>query len=253
MRRLWIITGATAGLGQQILAYIPVEDIVLRIGKTPIENRPVERQQIVELQADLGLPSLVDVKLQQAFDELLCTNIEVKPAVLINCAAENLITPTRFIEADDFERILNVNVVSPALIARTILHRVWRPDSLDQFVVVNIGSNAAKGAGAHSLAYVASKHALTGVTRSLARDYAGQAIIFQVNFGKLEGTRMTNYIDQQQAKLKGTSVAEERLRQSKSWAGGIEISLDAAANFVMNLISDPGIRQFNGGIFDYGC
>jgi NAD(P)-dependent dehydrogenase (short-subunit alcohol dehydrogenase family) len=252
MRKLWIITGSTSGLGQQILSYVPDEDVVLRIGKTPIGNRTFERQRfeqqrIVELQVDLGLPSLADSQLQQAM-----LDIDAKPAVLINCAAENLVTNTLFLCAPDFERILNVNVIAPALLARTVMGNKSILDN-DKIVIVNIGSNAAKGAGAHSLAYVASKHALTGVTRSLARDYADMAIIFQVNFGKLEGTGMSKYIDQRQADLRMVTVAEERERQSKGWAGGREIPLDAAANFIMNLLSDPGIRQFNGGIFDYGC
>lgn len=255
MRRLWVITGATRGLGNALLHMMPYDDMIIRIGRMPVQLRSETHQlgHVIDVCCDLSVPSIAEMLVSQAYDHVMSTNIEIEFAGLINCAAENLIIPTDDLSAADFERLLNVNVVSPALLARALIKKKWTPMPYNPVIVVNIGSNAAKGAGAHSLAYVASKHALTGVTRSLARDYNQRAITFQVNFGKLEGTEMSSLIDHRQAELRQIPVEQERIRQKAGWVGGREIPLESAAGFVMNLISDPNIDQLNGGIFDYGC
>ncbi|MFK7944317.1 MAG: SDR family NAD(P)-dependent oxidoreductase [Paracoccaceae bacterium] len=94
--------------------------------------------------------------------------------VLVNNAGLELITPitdpSPLVDAD-FARITEVNVVGTFSVIRTLL-----PQLKDGARIVNTASMWGKTAVAEFSAYCASKHAVIGLTRSLAQELAPRGI-----------------------------------------------------------------------------
>ena len=90
-------------------------------------------------------------------------------AILVNNAG--ITTSVKFTEIDDatWERIMRVNATGPFFCCRAVV-----PDMIAQRWgrIINVASTAALNGIAYSAPYSASKHALLGLTRSLALELA---------------------------------------------------------------------------------
>jgi len=239
--RTWMVTGGTSGLGEEILNVLCRS--AYRVGSRPIADR--ESAVVHDIRCDF-----TDWRGAVFEIERSIRTVGYLPNVLVNCAGKNLICETDEMEEQSFSDVFRVNVFFPLMLtAKLVKDNLFgvRP------IVVNIGSSASTQAGAYSAAYVASKHALTGVTRSLAKDYGDRIRVCQINFGKLGGTKMSRYIDQRQAELRGITVQEERDRQRFGWKDGKEIPLRAAAQFVIEMVEEDFSETENGGVVRYGC
>lgn len=154
--------------------------------------------------------------------------------VVINCAGINHIDVSDDFHLDHIFESLSVNVMSPVYLAHTLLAKCMQGNKAG--LVVNIGSTAAHAAGGNSLAYVMTKHALLGATRSLAKDWAKWDVsVVQYDLGKLAGTNMTDYIEHRQALMRGTTVEEERVRQN---ASGEPLAVESVAEEIVAAVLD---------------
>ena len=87
--------------------------------------------------------------------------------VLVNNAGLALNCPLEETSTADFDRLMAVNVRAPFLLCREALPALKRSD---RATIVNIGSVVAHVGYADQAAYTASKHALLGLTRALAKE-----------------------------------------------------------------------------------
>lgn len=250
-----MILGGTGGLGHELVKLyargpLNVFDRVIRVGTRVQELRqPVEvvgsKVQIGDLTWAAG--DSVDV-LRMGVQRLDHSTGAWWPDLVINCIGLNLIKPTMQLHSDDFMQVMRANVWSTVQAAQLLAQS---PDGLP--TLVSIGSSASDGAGAHSLAYVASKHALTGVTRSLTRDLGQLMSVVQINLPKLRGTEMSDYIDVSQAKSRGISVSEEQARQAFAAPAGEVMRASEAAQLIHGLLLHPDQRRhLHGSIIKLG-
>jgi 3-hydroxybutyrate dehydrogenase len=94
--------------------------------------------------------------------------------VLVNCAGINLTKSlTHKIDDFQFEQTLAVNVTTPFRLIRACLPYMMRRE---WGRIINVGSIYSLRATSNNAAYNVSKHALSGLTRSVALDYAGRGI-----------------------------------------------------------------------------
>lgn len=131
------------------------------------------------------------------------------------------------LDTDVFERVLRINTVGVFLGLKHALPRMVRGG-----VVVNSGSTASLRGAPGLAAYVASKHAVLGLTRVAAREVAGEGIrVCAVCPGPVAG-RMMAGLEQGRADagLAGRSVA--------GLDAGRSAEPDEIANVVTFLLSD---------------
>lgn len=88
--------------------------------------------------------------------------------VLINCAGMAANTPFDQVSEADFDRIMAVNVKAPFFLTQLALPHLLRSKSAS---IVNICSVVSHSGYPRQSTYSASKHALLGWTKSLAREY----------------------------------------------------------------------------------
>ncbi len=87
--------------------------------------------------------------------------------VLINNAGQALSSPVEDTRDEDWDRIMRINARSPYILTRELLPLM---ESSDLKTVVNIASVVAVEGYPLQSAYTASKHALIGFSKSLARE-----------------------------------------------------------------------------------
>jgi NAD(P)-dependent dehydrogenase (short-subunit alcohol dehydrogenase family) len=92
---------------------------------------------------------------------------------LVNNAGIAISAPLHKTTDDDFARTMAVNVTAPFLLTRELSGAMVKAG---HGRIVNIASTAAKKGFKYTSAYCASKHALLGLTRSLALELASKGV-----------------------------------------------------------------------------
>lgn len=120
--------------------------------------------------------SVVDVRKQADVDGIVSHAIERHGAIdaVANVAGVmDHFQPVHEIEDEVWQRVFDVNVTGTMRMCRAVLpHMLERGKG----VVVNVASFASLRAGASGSAYTASKHAVAGLTRSMAFMYARKGV-----------------------------------------------------------------------------
>jgi 3-hydroxybutyrate dehydrogenase len=171
-KRRALVTGASRGIGKAIaLALAKAGAEVLVTGRSAEELAEVARATGGRaLRADLGSRADAD----RLHAELLADLAERGPIqILVNNAG---ITDSATLEKTDdatWDRIMELNATAPFRLTRALLPSMlasgWGR-------ILNVASNAGLTGYGYTAAYCASKHALVGLTRSLAVDVARSGV-----------------------------------------------------------------------------
>lgn len=93
--------------------------------------------------------------------------------VLVNNAGISLIRPAEQTTADDWRRVLDVNLLGPFLLSKALGAQMLARRSGS---IVNVASIAGLAGISHRSAYNASKHGLIGLTRTLAAEWGARGV-----------------------------------------------------------------------------
>lgn len=166
-----LITGAGGHLGPPMARSLADRSVALVLND--IDGEAVERvagsiDNAVAVPADVSDPEAAAWLVADVFDR-------VGPVdVLVNAAGiEGPISPIEDVGDEAVKRVFDVNVMSVFWLCRAVVpamkeRRAGR--------IVNIASGAGLAGGAWASPYHASKHAVVGLTRSLARELAPHGV-----------------------------------------------------------------------------
>ena len=168
------ITGASRGIGRAIaleFARSGANVIITARSQNDLETLAAEirafGQEAIAIPCDLNEVSSLDAAVAQAQSELGPIDILVNNAGITQGVKFTQMTP------ELWQRIMTINVESAVRLMQLTLDsmsaRGWGR-------IINVASIAAKAGLRYSAAYNASKHALLGVTRSVALDYAQKGV-----------------------------------------------------------------------------
>ncbi|MDG2149768.1 MAG: SDR family NAD(P)-dependent oxidoreductase [Planctomycetota bacterium] len=161
-----LVTGAGRGIGRATALCLAGRGAAL----TLVARSEAELLEVQVECLELGAPSVscevVDLLDREALDELAGT-VAAGADVLVNNAGS---APSAALERTDddlFDATLDLNLFAPFALSRAALpamaERGWGR-------IVNVASTAAREGYAYTSAYVASKHALLGLTRALTAE-----------------------------------------------------------------------------------
>ena len=170
--RVALITGAGGGIGRAIALRLAEDHMKLvLVGRT--ESKLIETKNLIpDTQSVIVTGDLLDPAFPKS-----CIEAAVKAFgrldVLINNAGLAQSQPFESITADEYDRIMNTNVKAPFLLTQAALPHLRASDFA---TVINIASvTAHKGYPLQSV-YSASKHALIGMSKSLANEVYKEGI-----------------------------------------------------------------------------
>ena len=170
-----LITGAASGIGRATaLAFAAEGARVAILDRSADTLEAVQAslkdtgREVLTVACDVSSPDQVEGAIKQVIERFGRLDIAFN-----NAGVENKAAPVHEIDLAEWDRILGINLRGTFLCMK---HELAQMVKQGGGVVVNTSSGAGIRGVAGGAAYAASKHAIIGLTRSAALDYAKQNI-----------------------------------------------------------------------------
>jgi NAD(P)-dependent dehydrogenase (short-subunit alcohol dehydrogenase family) len=200
-----LVTGAGGQIGRAIVDSLAARSVAFALLDREADAIDSVIRGLPAGSRSLAIPA--DISAEGAADDAVSRTVADLGSldVLVNAAGvEGPIGRSEDVDLDDVRRVFEVNVFALwAFSAAAIRHFRGRQRGR----VVNLASGAGLAGTAHMAAYSASKHAVVGVTRSMAREVAADGIaINAVCPGCVDSPMMTR-IEERLGAVAGTGTA----------------------------------------------
>lgn len=162
-----VITGAGSGVGRKLSHYFAERGYQLHV--TDIDLRRAQETCDQLPPGSKAKPSALDVTDAQAIDTWVADHLRQGIDVLINNAGLQLVAPLEEFPVERWKYLLDVMLLGPALFTRAVLP-LMRKAQYGR--IINIGSIHSLVASPFKSAYVAAKHGLVGLTKTIALESA---------------------------------------------------------------------------------
>jgi len=168
-----IVTGGNKGLGQTMalaLAQAGADIVVVaRSGEAPETQAAIEQigRRSIVVAADLSTIAPIAAVIDQTLAQFGRLDILVNNAGMIRRA------PAVDTSFDDWQSVLDVNLTSVWALSQAVA-RIMLPQGYGK--IINVASLLSFQGGVRVPAYTASKHAVAGLTKALANEWAASGI-----------------------------------------------------------------------------
>ena len=171
--RLAVITGGASGIGLSTVKRFLNEGFEVLILDA---NKEAGDRSVNDLKSDTYNVNFIhcDItkheEIESIFQNLLDNN---RPAcVLVNCAGISpALNPLHKYSVDEWHRTIDINLHGTFYACREFL-KLATALKINEGAIVNVASIMGTRASASQASYGASKHAVVGLTKSIAQDYA---------------------------------------------------------------------------------
>ncbi len=170
--RVALVTGAARGIGRQIALTLAERGYAVASNDLEAPEDTVEGLRKLDAEA-LALPG--DVSDEASVREMVGSVTERFGRIdaLVNNAGISLLKPAEETTAEDWRRVMEVNLTGPFLMCREFGSVMLRQG---EGSIVNMSSVAGLLGVADRSAYNTSKHGLIGLTRTLAAEWGGRGV-----------------------------------------------------------------------------
>ncbi len=184
-----IVTGSTSGMGRATAVLFAREGAkVVVVGRS--EKRAKEVVEQIKNEGNEAIYVIADMTNLDDVRNIFTRTMEKYGTVdiLFNNAGMLSITPLMDLSIEEWDKVFRVNVTAPLLLAQLVA-----PVMKEKGKGVIINTSSVAGAHAHHgfAAYVSSKHALSGLTKSMAWELGPEIRVNAI----LPGAIMTAMVD----------------------------------------------------------
>jgi 3-hydroxybutyrate dehydrogenase len=222
--RSCLITGATGDIGMAIARRLS------RSHRTIVHGSTYDRR-LSSLESNLDLDSWV-ADLSKQLDAHTVPAVDI----LINCAGINISSvKTHEVTIEDWNRTLQINLTAPFVLCSAALPRMmlqgWGR-------IVNVGSIYSVRGSSLNAPYNSSKHGLSGLTKSIAKEYGRYGITCNEVLPGAVDTAMLREIAEVKAAAIGLSADAYLTSLGDSNPSGRIAEAEDIASLVEFLVSD---------------
>ena len=208
MNKVALVTGAGSGIGRGVALALHADgySVVLAGRRKPeLETTAAQADRMLVVPTDVTAPESVDAlfaKTQQAFGRL---------DVLFNNAGMGAPSiPLEDLSFAQWTAVVNVNLTGAFLCAQAAI-KLMKAQTPRGGRIINNGSISAHAPRPNSAPYTATKHAITGLTKSISLDGRKHNIACgQIDIGNA-ATEMTERMAAGVPQANGSMVAEPRM------------------------------------------
>ena len=171
-RPVVVVAGAAGRLGSAIVEALAARGTALVLADH--DGAALERARTLAGDGCLAVPT--DLRDGAQVDSLVAQTLDAFggiDAVVNGAGAEGPVAPLEDVSAEELAELYDVNVFGPFRLLKAVLPHF---KERRQGRIVNVASGAGLAGTEYAAAYSSSKHALVGLTRSLAREVARHGI-----------------------------------------------------------------------------
>lgn len=171
-----VITGTSVGIGRASAIKYAAEGAKV-IGIARRENLLLELKADIEAAGGVFVPYVGDVTNKADLEGLIDKAVELygKIDILINCAGTtDKLYMCHNTDNEMWDNILAINLTAPYIATKRALKYMLKQENGGS--IVNVGSVSSVRACVGGVSYTSSKHAIMGLTRSVAYGYAKMGI-----------------------------------------------------------------------------
>lgn len=165
-----IVTGAGSGIGKATASRVAREG-----GRVIAVD--ISQQRLDELKQELPEADIVtvvgDITKDDSIETIIASAGETIDALANVAGIMDDMTPLHEMSDEVWQRVLNVNVTGTMKLSRAVLPKML---AIKAGSIVNVGSEATLKASVAGAAYTTSKHAVAGLTKSMAFMYGPSGI-----------------------------------------------------------------------------
>lgn len=179
----------------------------------------------------------IDISQKISIDHLVNTlkRNQLVPDVLVHVAGVSIMDAFLTSRTEDFDHLFAINTRGAYLVLRKIVSAMKQQQTLGRVIV--IASQAGKNPYRGMSAYVASKHAVIGLTKNLALEVAPDGILVNAVCPGIIETKMKQRERVDGARLRGLSVTDIEVEDAAQVPLGRTGTTQDVANVVLFLAS----------------
>jgi NAD(P)-dependent dehydrogenase (short-subunit alcohol dehydrogenase family) len=261
--KICIVTGAGSGIGEAIARRFAAEGACVVIAEQDSESGLRVANAIAQEHPGCGIFILTDVADPDSVDRMVSRVVREHglPDVLVNNAGINVFHDPLGLTVQDWKRCMAVDLDGAWHCCRAVLPHMLGKGQVSgkgYGAIINIASNHAERVIKGTFPYPVAKHALIGLTRSLALEYAAQGIaINAISPGWIMTPLSERYFADKPDPAEAQRVAEARqppgrLGRPEEVAAVAALLASDEARFMIgaNLVIDGGvtIRMYDDGV-----
>ncbi|MGM0443497.1 MAG: 3-oxoacyl-[acyl-carrier-protein] reductase [Fibrobacterota bacterium] len=170
-----LVTGSARGIGKSIAEKLAQAGANIGINDINLESAQVTADEIAEKFGVKTIAIQADVSSESSVKELIKTFTDAFGAIdiLVNNAGITKDGLSLRMKESDWDAVLNVNLKSSFLCSKTAARKMLKAKSGR---IINIASIVGVTGNAGQANYSASKAGMIGLTKSLAKEYAGKSV-----------------------------------------------------------------------------
>ncbi|MGO4332284.1 SDR family oxidoreductase [Cupriavidus sp. 2TAF22] len=227
-----LVTGAARGLGLDFAtqiaeagAAVAMADILAERLQEEVATLKARGLNVVPIVLDLGSPESVKACAAEAVAVLGGLDGLVNNAAVTDSGGRD----ASAIDIATWDRVMNINVRGTWLMTTACLPALR---ASGRGAIVNLASDTPLWGAPNLLAYVASKSAIIGMTRSLARELGGDNVTVNAIAPGLTMVEATEYVPQKRRDLYREQRAISREQLPADVSGAVLFALSDLSRFV---------------------